>query len=342
MIEAGAEKLDELAHHSFLAQHLGDGQHQIGGGRALLHLAVQLEADDLRDQHRDRLAQHRCLRLDAADAPAEHGEAVDHRRMAVGADEGVGVGDGAVAAFAQPYDLREVFQIDLMTDAGTGRHDAEIIERRLSPAQEDIAFLVAFEFDVNVLGKCLGIAEGIHHHRMIDDEVDGDQRVDLLRIGAARFHRIAHRRKVDHRRHTGEILHQHPRRPEGDLPIGTAVLQPLGDRLDVVDGDAAAVLPAQQVFEQDLEREGQPGNIAEASSRRRLQAVVIVLHVADAQRPARFQCVPAKHGSALRSSCLSTRPSRAASVNHTSRRLSTVSPRYGRPAPPRRRRQLRC
>ena len=53
---------------------------------------VQLEADDLRDQHRHRLAEHRRLGLDAADAPAEHAEAVDHRRVRVGADERVGVG----------------------------------------------------------------------------------------------------------------------------------------------------------------------------------------------------------------------------------------------------------
>ena len=41
-------------------------------------LAVELEADHLGQQHRQRLAEHAGLRLDAADAPAEHGKAVDH------------------------------------------------------------------------------------------------------------------------------------------------------------------------------------------------------------------------------------------------------------------------
>ena len=36
--------------------------------------------------------EQRRLGLDAADAPAEHAEAVDHRRVGVGADHGVGVG----------------------------------------------------------------------------------------------------------------------------------------------------------------------------------------------------------------------------------------------------------
>ena len=41
---------------------------------------------------RHRLAEHRRLGLDAADAPAQHAQAVDHRGVRVGADERVGVG----------------------------------------------------------------------------------------------------------------------------------------------------------------------------------------------------------------------------------------------------------
>jgi hypothetical protein len=36
-----AEELDELADHAALAQHLGDGEHQVGGGGALGQLAGQ-------------------------------------------------------------------------------------------------------------------------------------------------------------------------------------------------------------------------------------------------------------------------------------------------------------
>ena len=68
------------------------GQYEVGRCRAFLELAGQFEADDVRDQHRDGLAQHRGFGLDTADAPAEHAEAVDHRRVRVGADDGVRVG----------------------------------------------------------------------------------------------------------------------------------------------------------------------------------------------------------------------------------------------------------
>jgi hypothetical protein len=70
-VEPVAVEFDELAHHALLAQHLHDLQHEVGAGRAFDHLAGQLEADDFRDQHGDRLTQHRGLGLDPADAPAE-------------------------------------------------------------------------------------------------------------------------------------------------------------------------------------------------------------------------------------------------------------------------------
>jgi hypothetical protein len=90
--EAVAEELDELVDDALLAQHLGDREHEVGRGRAGRAAAGELEADDVRDQHRDRLAEHRGLGLDAADAPAEHAEAVDHGRVRVGADQRVGIG----------------------------------------------------------------------------------------------------------------------------------------------------------------------------------------------------------------------------------------------------------
>ena len=51
-VEAGAEELDEFADHALLAQHLGDGQHEIGGGDAFAQFAVQPEPDHFGQQHR--------------------------------------------------------------------------------------------------------------------------------------------------------------------------------------------------------------------------------------------------------------------------------------------------
>ena len=116
-----------------------------------------------------------------------------------------------------------------------------------------------------LLAKARRRAELVDDHGVVDDEVDRHQRVDLLGIAAERGHRVAHRGEVDHGRHAGEVLHQHARRPEGDLDARLALVgQPAGHRLDVVLGDGAAVLVAQQVFEQHLHREGQLGDAGQA------------------------------------------------------------------------------
>ena len=115
-------------------------------------LAVEAEADDFGDQHADRLAEHRRLGLDPADAPAEHAEAVDHRRVAVGPDERVGIGERlAVRVLVGPDALGDMLEIDLVADAGARRHHLEIVERLAAPLQELVALAVALIFELDVL-----------------------------------------------------------------------------------------------------------------------------------------------------------------------------------------------
>ena len=116
----------------------------------------------------------------------------------------------------------EIFEVDLVADAGAGRHDAEIVEGRLAPAQEPVALAVPLVFEVDVLGEGARGAEIVDDDRMVDDEVDRDQRVDPLGVAAERAHGVAHGGEVDDGRHAGEILHQHARRAEGDLAVALA------------------------------------------------------------------------------------------------------------------------
>jgi hypothetical protein len=120
------------------------------------------------------------------------------------------------------------------------------------------------------------------HHRVVDDQVDRVQRVDLLGVGAELGHGVAHGGQVDHRRHAGEVLHQHPRRAEADLVFGLAlVLDPGGHRFQVGLGDRIAVFMAQQVLQQHLHGHGQAGNVLQPARFRGGQAVVLVGLVAD-------------------------------------------------------------
>ena len=186
----------------------------------------------------------------------------------VGADQRVGIGDvhrrtlpsTLTLSFLVEDRLRQVFEIDLVADAGAGRHHAEIVERLLRPLQELVALLVLLVLVLDVLLERAGEAEVIDRHRMVDDEIDRHQRIDLLGIAAERLHGVAHGGEIDHRRDAGEVLHQHARRPERDLAIRGLGLEPLRERLQVLLGDAAAVFVAQQILQQHLHRERQPGN----------------------------------------------------------------------------------
>ena len=109
-----------------------------------------------------------------------------------------------------------------MADAGARRHHAEIVEGAAAPAQEGVALAVPLIFLLDVDVEGAGVAESIDHHRMVDDEIDGDERIDLARIAAERAHGVAHGGKIDHGGDAGEVLHQHARRAEGDLAVALA------------------------------------------------------------------------------------------------------------------------
>ena len=109
--------------------------------------------------------------------------------------------------------------------------------------------------------KARCVAEGVDLDRVVDHQVDVDQRVDRRRVAADLLHRVAHRRQVDDGGDAGEVLHQHPRRLEGDLDAGLGGRVPAGDRLDVGGADRDAVLEPQHVLQQDLDRVGQAGDV---------------------------------------------------------------------------------
>ena len=290
--EAGAVELDELAHHAPGAQLLGDGQHQVGGGRPLAQRAVQAEADDLRDQHRHRLAEHRRLGLDPADAPAEHAEPVDHRRVRVGADERVGVGGGQAGAVGRVRDehhAREVLEVDLVHDPGVGGHDLEVVERLLAPAQEEVALLVALELARGVEGEGVARAEGVDLHGVVDHELGRRERVDAGGVAALLGHRVAHRREVHDGGDAGEVLHQHARGRERDLLGGLRRGVPAGERLDVGGADRTRALGAQQVLEQHLQRERQSRHVE--ARLERVETEDLVLAPTDGERALRVEAV---------------------------------------------------
>ena len=188
--------------------------------------------------------------------------------MAVGADERIGVGDFlTVLVLIGPDGLAEILKVHLVADAGAGGHNAEVVKRLLAPLEEGIALDVALIFAVDVHLERARVAEFVDHDGVVDHEVDGVQRVDLIRVAAKRHQTVAHRGEVNDGWNTGEILHQHAGRTVGDFAgVFSAFGRPFGKCLDVVLSDGLAVLETQHVFQNDFQRRWQFGEIAQARS----------------------------------------------------------------------------
>ena len=293
-----AEELDELADHAVLAKHVGDRQHQVGGGHALGQLAGQLEADDLRDQHGNRLAEHRGLGLDAAHAPAQNRQAVDHGGVAVRADKGVRHGVFHAVFFLGPDRLTQIFQIHLVTDAGARRHDAEILERARAPFQEFIALQIALVLALHVLLECGRVAEIVDHDGVVDDEVNLRLRIDGVRVRAQLLRRVAHGGQVHHGGNAGEVLQQDARGLIGDFGMAGAFFHPVANRFDLRLGDQIAVFAAQQILKQHFQRVGQSRNAVEAVLLGLLQVEIYIGLVADLHFAAAIETVLGRHGRA--------------------------------------------
>ena len=92
----------------------------------------------------------------------------------------------------------------------------------------------------------------VNHHRVIDHQINGGQRIDLFWIAAHGDHGLTHGGQIDHCRNARKILHQHTGWSIGDFLIRTLVLQPGRHGLDVIGGDAAAIFVAQQVLQKNL------------------------------------------------------------------------------------------
>src|SRR5690606_26663903 len=208
-------------------------------------------------------------------APAQHADAVDHRGVAVGAEDGVREGPGLAVDLALHDHPRQVLQVHLVHDAGVGRHHLEVLEGVLAPAQEAVAFAVALELDAPVQVERVGAPEHIHLDRVVDHQLRGDLGVDLLRAATQAGDGVAHGGQVDHAGHAGEVLQHHARGHERDLGVRLGPRIPARHRLDVLAAHGhPAVLVPEQVLQQDLHGAGEVGQVEVATEPRQAGAGV--------------------------------------------------------------------
>jgi len=136
---------------------------------------MQVETNDLGQDHRDGLAKHDSLSLDATNTPPSDTETIDHGGVGVGADDGVGVEE----AVAVKDDTREVLEIDLVNDTRAWRYDLEVVEGLGAPLEELESLTVPGELEALILVSGISNTGSVDLDRVVNDEVDGAKRVDL-------------------------------------------------------------------------------------------------------------------------------------------------------------------
>src|SRR5450830_427141 len=258
---AFAEELDELADDFFLAQQFGDGQYQVGCGAAFAQRAGQVHADHVRRQEVDWLAQHAGFRLDAAHAPADYADAVDHGGVRVGTDQGVRVVHVASFLAGIVHAACQVFQVDLVDDAEAWRHDAEGVKCLHAPFHELVTLVVTREFQFHVQVQRFLFAVVIDGDRVIDHQVDRHQWLDLLGVDTHFCSHVTHGGQVGQQWYAGEVLQHDARDYERDLVGALGGRAPVRQLLDVFFGDFFAVAVAQYRFQYDANRHRQAGNV---------------------------------------------------------------------------------
>jgi hypothetical protein len=143
-----------------------------------------------------------------------------------------------------------------VNDAGVRRHDLEVAEALLAPAEEGVALAVAGELQVLVGQKGIGVAEVIDLHAVVDDQLGRQERVDARGVAFHPLHGVAHGGKVDDGGYAGEVLQQHASGHEGDFLARPGVRVPAGQSGDVLRADSQAVLGAQEVFQKHFQKKG--------------------------------------------------------------------------------------
>ena len=222
------------------------------------------------------MAEHGGFGFDAAHAPAQYAEAVDHGRVGVGADERVGIGQpGAIGLFGHVDAIGQKFQIHLMADADAGGHDAQFFERLLAPLQKFVAFAVAAEFDFDVLVERIGHGPAINLHGVVHDQIHGDEGFDDARVAAVAHHGAAEAGEVHHTGHAGEVLQQDARGEIGDFFLrGGLARPPARQRFHLPPVVGGVALIAHGGFQENAHDIGQLGEGGTAQFGQRGQAMV--------------------------------------------------------------------
>ena len=148
----------------------------------------------------------------------------------------------------------QVFQIDLMHDANARRNDFEFFKRLHPPFEKLIAFGIALKLFVHIEVQCLLRTLIIDHHRMVDYQINGHERLNLFWVKAHGRNGGAHGSQIGQQRYTSEILQHHACDHKGNFLCAWRVGLPIGQLRHVLGANQIAIAMAHDRFEHDANR----------------------------------------------------------------------------------------
>ena len=225
------------------------GQRDIGAEPAGPEAAGQPHAHDLGQAQGQWQPEHGAFGLEPTDAPAEHAHGVDHRRMAVGAQERVGQHPRLAVDRLERHDRRQVLQVDGVHDAGARREHLEPAEIARCPFHEPVALGIAADLDAHVAQEGTALAELVDADRVVGGGRHRTDRAQRRGVAAVLGDHVAHGGDIDQGRAAGRVVHQNAARPERDLDLGTGAGEP-HDRIQGGLGRIRLARP-QGILEQD-------------------------------------------------------------------------------------------
>jgi hypothetical protein len=249
----GTKVFNELADDTSLSQHLSAGKDQISGSGGLGELSSKLETDDFGEDHGNGFTEHDGLTFDTTDTPTNDTKTVDHGSVGVSSDDGIRVKDTLVVENSSG----EIFQVNLMADTRSGRNGQEVLKGRLSPLEEFESFVVSFEFDFFVSFSGISSLGNIDLNGVINDQIDGDQGVDLLGITTKASHSVSHGSQIDNTGDTGEILQEDTSGLERNFDGFAAGLGPVKNLFNISGFNVEFVAVSESAFQKDSDGEGE-------------------------------------------------------------------------------------
>ena len=206
--ETRTKVFHECSDNPQFPQLLGEGEHQVRGGTHRIHRSGEADSDHPGDRHEIRLSEHYGFGFDASDTPTHDPKTVDHGRMAICSDQGIGKQDTLLGT----HTLRKVLEVHLVADSRVWRHDTEIGKTLLGPLEQTVALVVPPIFHSHIESEGILCAEAVDLDGMVNNQVDRDLRVDVFRVFSCLCNSIAQGRQVNYGRNTGEVLHKDPGR----------------------------------------------------------------------------------------------------------------------------------